>query len=182
MNERDKNSNRTTQQTETDDREPANFDRLCRKIASGFASMSEVEGIAEIESMIKALREGCELTDSQLQHLMLTEEAGKGLDDVAAGRVHDARAVLDEIATQRYARILAGEKTIPWSELKSALIARLASAKTQVASDNYDAHLCAKVETAREQIRRGDFVDAESVEAAFAEKRAEKRARLARDK
>lgn len=53
---------------------------------------------------------------------------------------------------KRYVRILADGKTIPWPEMKSALIARLESAKTQAVS--------------------GDYSSSESVETTFAERRA----------
>lgn len=43
--------------------------------------------------------------ESQHLHLLLIEEASKGLDDIAAGRVQDARTTLDAIKHRRAGKI-----------------------------------------------------------------------------
>jgi hypothetical protein len=106
-------------------------------------------------------------SENQQEYLQMVEDAGEGLDDVAVGR-----ATQNEIADKRYAKILAGGETIPWTEMKSTLVVRLESAHTPEKCDDYDARLHAKVAAAREQIGRGEYSSSESIEAAFAERRA----------
>ena len=75
----------------------ANFSELAEEVKAGAEKIITKNGESYV-AMIDAQRlDYYHQLEHERIHLLLIEEAGKGLEDVAAGRVQDARAALQKI-------------------------------------------------------------------------------------
>lgn len=81
----------------------ANFSELAEEVKAGAEKIITKNG----ESYVAMIDAQCLDYYHQLEHerihLLLIEEAGKGLEDVAAGRVQDARTAIQKIKRHRAA-------------------------------------------------------------------------------
>lgn len=81
----------------------ANFSELADEVRGGAEKIITKNGEAVI-ALIDAKRlDYYHQLERERIHLLLIDEASKGLDDVAAGRVQDARAALTAIKKRRTA-------------------------------------------------------------------------------
>ncbi len=81
----------------------ANFSELAEEVKAGAEKIITKNGESYV-AMIDAQRlDYYHQLEHERIHLLLIEEAGKGLEDVAAGRVQDARAALQKIKRRRAA-------------------------------------------------------------------------------
>ncbi len=79
----------------------ANFSELADEVRGGTEKIITKNGEAII-ALIDAKRlDYYHQLERERIHLLLIDEASKGLDDVAAGRVQDARAALTSIKKRR---------------------------------------------------------------------------------
>jgi len=81
----------------------ANFSELAEEVKAGAEKIVTKNGESYI-ALIDARRlDYYHKLERERIHLLLTDEAGKGLDDVAAGRVKDARTAIRSIKRRRSA-------------------------------------------------------------------------------
>ncbi len=81
----------------------ANFSELAEEVKAGAEKIITKNGESYV-AMIDAQRlDYYHQLEHERIHLLLIDEAGKGLEDVAAGRVQDARAALQKIKRRRAA-------------------------------------------------------------------------------
>ncbi|MBA3058434.1 MAG: type II toxin-antitoxin system Phd/YefM family antitoxin [Gammaproteobacteria bacterium] len=81
----------------------ANFSELAEDVKAGAEKIITKNGEAFI-ALIDAKRlDYYHLLERERIHLLLIDEASKGLDDVAAGRVMDARSAIESIKRRRSA-------------------------------------------------------------------------------
>lgn len=81
----------------------ANFSELAEEVNSGAEKIITKNGESYI-ALIDAQRlDYYHQLERERIHLLLIDEAGKGLDDVAAGKVKDARSAITAIKRRRSA-------------------------------------------------------------------------------
>ena len=81
----------------------ANFSELAEEVKAGSEKIITKNGESYI-ALIDANRlDYYHQLERERIHLLLIDEASKGLDDVAAGKVKDARAVIQSIKRRRSA-------------------------------------------------------------------------------
>ena len=81
----------------------ANFSELADEVKAGAEKIITKNGESYV-AMIDAQRlDYYHHLEHERIHLLLIEEASKGLEDVAAGRVQDARAAIQKIKRRRAA-------------------------------------------------------------------------------
>ncbi len=81
----------------------ANFSELAEEVKAGAEKIITKNGESYI-ALIDARRlDYYHQLERERIHLLLIDEAGKGLDDIAAGRVQDARAAIQTIKRRRTA-------------------------------------------------------------------------------
>lgn len=81
----------------------ANFSELAEEVKGGAEKIITKNGESYI-ALIDAQRlDYYHQLERERIHLLLIDEAGKGLDDVAAGKVKDARSVIQSIKRRRSA-------------------------------------------------------------------------------
>lgn len=79
----------------------ANFSELAEEVKAGAEKIITKNGESYI-ALIDAQRlDYYHRLERERIHLLLIDEAGKGLDDVAAGRVKDARSTLSALKRRR---------------------------------------------------------------------------------
>ena len=80
-----------------------NFSELAEEVKAGAEKVITKNGESYV-ALIDAQRlDHYHRLERERIHLLLIDEAGKGLDDVAAGRVKDARAAIRSIKRRRRA-------------------------------------------------------------------------------
>ena len=81
----------------------ANLSELAEQVKAGAEKIITKNGESYV-ALIDAQRlDHYHRPERERIHLLLIDEAGKGLDDVAAGRVKDARGVIQSIKRRRSA-------------------------------------------------------------------------------
>ena len=78
----------------------ANFSELAADVRAGAGKIITKNGESSV-ALIGAQRLDHHRLERARIHLLLIDEAGKGLDDVAAGRVKDARGAIQSIKRRR---------------------------------------------------------------------------------
>ena len=81
----------------------ANFSELAEAVKAGAEKIVTKNGESYIALIDAARLDYYHQLERERIHLLLIDEAAKGLDDVAAGRVKDARAVIRSIKRRRSA-------------------------------------------------------------------------------
>ena len=79
----------------------ANFSELAEDVRGGAEKLITKNGEAYIAIIDAKRLDYYHQLERERIHLLLIDEASKGLDDVAAGRVQDARTVLTAIKKRR---------------------------------------------------------------------------------
>ena len=81
----------------------ANFSELAEQVKAGAEKIVRKNGESFIALIDSNRLDYYHQLERERIHLLLINEASKGLDDVAAGRVKDARSVLQTIKRRRSA-------------------------------------------------------------------------------
>ena len=81
----------------------ANFSELAEQVKAGAEKIVTKNGESFIALIDSNRLDYYHQLERERIHLLLINEASKGLDDVAAGRVKDARSVLQSIKRRRSA-------------------------------------------------------------------------------
>ena len=79
----------------------ANFSELAEEVKAGAEKIVTKNGESFIALIDSNRLDYYHQLERERIHLLLIDEASKGLDDVAAGRVKDARSVLQSIKRRR---------------------------------------------------------------------------------
>lgn len=81
----------------------ANFSELAEQVKGGAEKIITRNGASYVALIDADRLDYYHSLERERIHLLLLDEAGKGLDDVAAGRVKDARQALGQLKRQRAA-------------------------------------------------------------------------------
>jgi len=81
----------------------ANFSELAEEVKAGAEKIVTKNGESFIALIDSNRLDYYHQLERERIHLLLIDEASKGLDDVAAGRVKDARSVIQSIKRRRSA-------------------------------------------------------------------------------
>ncbi len=81
----------------------ANFSELAEEVKAGAEKIITKNGESYVALIDAERLDHYHRLERERIHLLLIDEAGKGLDDVAAGRVKDARGVIQSIKRRRSA-------------------------------------------------------------------------------
>lgn len=81
----------------------ANFSELAEEVKAGAEKIVTKNGESFIALIDSKRLDYYHKLERERIHLLLIDEAAKGLDDVAAGRVKDARSVIQSIKRRRSA-------------------------------------------------------------------------------
>lgn len=81
----------------------ANFSELAEEVKAGAEKIITKNGESYIALIDASRLDYYHRLEHERIHLLLIEEASRGLDDVAAGKVKDARSVLQSIKRRRKA-------------------------------------------------------------------------------
>jgi prevent-host-death family protein len=81
----------------------ANFSELAEEVKAGAEKIVTKNGESFIALIDSNRLDYYHKLERERIHLLLIDEASKGLDDVAAGRVKDARSVIQSIKRRRSA-------------------------------------------------------------------------------
>lgn len=81
----------------------ANFSELAEEVKAGAEKIITRNGESYVALIDAARLDHYHRLERERIHLLLIDEAGKGLDDVAAGRVKDARGAIQSIKRRRSA-------------------------------------------------------------------------------
>ena len=79
----------------------ANFSELAEEVKNGSEKIITKNGESEVAPIDANRLDDYHRLESERIHLLLVDEATKGLDDVAAGRVSDAPGTLESIKQRR---------------------------------------------------------------------------------
>ncbi len=79
----------------------ANFSELAEEVRAGSEKIVTKNGESFIALIASDRLDYYHRLERERIHLLLIEEASRGLDDVAAGRVTDARSVIESIKRRR---------------------------------------------------------------------------------
>jgi prevent-host-death family protein len=79
----------------------ANFSELAEEVRAGAEKIITKNGESYIALIDAARLDYYHQLERESIHLLLITEAGKGLDDIAAGRVKDARSVITALKRRR---------------------------------------------------------------------------------
>ena len=79
----------------------ANFSELAEEVKAGAEKIVTKNGESYIALIDAARLDYYHRLERERIHLLLIDEAAKGLDDVAAGRVKDARTAIQSIKRRR---------------------------------------------------------------------------------
>ena len=81
----------------------ANFSELAEEVKAGVEKIITKNGESYIALIDSRRLDYYHQLERERIHLLLIDDASKGLDDVAAGRVKDARSVIQSIKRRRSA-------------------------------------------------------------------------------
>ena len=81
----------------------ANFSELAEEVKAGAEKIITKNGESYVALIDAARLDHYHRLERERIHLLLIDEAGKGLEDVAAGRVKDARGAIQSIKRRRSA-------------------------------------------------------------------------------
>ena len=86
----------------------ANFSELAEEVKGGAEKIITKNGESYIALIDASRLDYYHRLERERIHLLLIDDATKGLDDVAAGRVKDARSVIQSIKRRRSTKRVAG--------------------------------------------------------------------------
>lgn len=81
----------------------ANFSELADEVKGGAEKIITKNGESYIALIDASRLDYCHQLERERIHLLLIDEASRGLDDVTAGKVKDARSVIESIKRRRSA-------------------------------------------------------------------------------
>ena len=87
----------------------ANFSELAEEVKGGAEKIITKNGESYIALIDASRLDYYHRLERERIHLLLIDDATKGLDDVAAGRVKDARSVIQSIKRHRSTKRAAGQ-------------------------------------------------------------------------
>jgi prevent-host-death family protein len=87
----------------------ANFSELAEEVKGGAEKIITKNGESYIALIDASRLDYYHRLERERIHLLLIDDATKGLDDVAAGRVKDARSVIQSIKRRRSTKRAAGQ-------------------------------------------------------------------------